>query len=36
VFEIIRADVDLAGRPIIFGVTIFSCERVRLTLDVPV
>ena len=33
VFEIIRTDVDLAGRPIIFGVTIFSCERVRLTLE---
>jgi GntR family phosphonate transport system transcriptional regulator len=33
VFEIIRTDVDLAGRPIIFGTTIFSCERVRLTLE---
>jgi GntR family phosphonate transport system transcriptional regulator len=36
VFETVRSDVDLAGRPIIFGVTIFSCERVRLMLEAPV
>ncbi len=32
VFEIERIDVDLDDIPIIFGFTIFSCERVRLTL----
>lgn len=35
VFEIIRLDVDLSGQPIIFGITVFSCERVRLTLTSP-
>lgn len=32
IFEIVRVDVDLADRPVLFGVTLFSCERVRLTL----
>src|SRR5262249_27758047 len=30
VFECLRVDVDPAGAPILFGRTIFSCERVRL------
>lgn len=32
VFECLRVDVDPADRPIVVGRTIFSCERVRLTL----
>lgn len=32
IFECLRVDVDLGGAPILFGRTIFSCERVRLIL----
>ena len=33
IFEITRLDIDKADRPVLFGVTVFSCERVRLTLE---
>jgi GntR family transcriptional regulator, phosphonate transport system regulatory protein len=32
IFECLRVDVDAGGAPILFGRTIFSCERVRLIL----
>jgi GntR family phosphonate transport system transcriptional regulator len=32
VFDCVRLDVDLDGAPILAGRTLFSCERVRLTL----
>lgn len=31
IFECQRLDVDESGEPIIFGITKFNCERVRLT-----
>lgn len=33
VFETVRLDIDMQDRPVIFGTTVFSCERVRLVLD---
>ncbi|MFI5012525.1 MAG: phosphonate metabolism transcriptional regulator PhnF [Hyphomicrobiales bacterium] len=32
IFEVVRLDVDENDRPILFGITTFSCERVRFTL----
>jgi GntR family phosphonate transport system transcriptional regulator len=33
VFEVVRLDVDTEDRPILFGITVFCCERVRFTLE---
>lgn len=33
VFEILRVDIDEQDASILFGITIFSCERVRLVLE---
>ena len=32
ILECQRLDVEEAGRPIIFGITIFNCELVRLVI----
>jgi GntR family phosphonate transport system transcriptional regulator len=32
IFECVRLDAEMSGTPILFGITKFSCERVRLTI----